>query len=86
MPRIAAERKRPAQPMRIHLYAACWNERRMLDFFFRHYDPIVDRCFIYDDGSTDGSVERLQQHPSVTLAAARAHRPDVYRRVPAASL
>ena len=29
----------------------------MLAFFFRHYDPWVDRYVIYDDGSTDGSLE-----------------------------
>ncbi len=53
--------------MIIHHYAACWNEAPMLDFYFRHYDGLVDRFFIYDDGSEDGSVELLQQHPKVTL-------------------
>lgn len=53
--------------MRIHLYAACWNERRMLDFFFRHYDPFVERYVIHDDGSTDGSLERLSAHAKVDL-------------------
>ncbi|NQV24509.1 MAG: glycosyltransferase family 2 protein [Rhodopirellula sp.] len=51
----------------IHLYALCWNEVRMLPHFFRHYDSIVDRYFIFDNGSTDGSIELLQQHPKVTL-------------------
>jgi hypothetical protein len=53
--------------MKVHLYAACWNEIDMLDFFFRHYDPWVDRYFIFDDGSDDGSVERLARNPKVTL-------------------
>jgi len=39
----------------------------MLGFFFRHYDPWVDRYVIYDDGSTDGSVEILRAHPRVEL-------------------
>lgn len=53
--------------MTVHLYAACWNEIDILDFFFRHYDPWVDRYFIFDDGSDDGSIERLERHPKVTL-------------------
>lgn len=37
----------------------------MLPFFFRHYDGLVDRFVIYDDGSTDGSWAILQAHPKV---------------------
>jgi len=50
-----------------HLYCLCWNEVHMLPYFFRHYDPLVDRYFIFDDGSTDGSLDLLRQHPRVTL-------------------
>lgn len=39
----------------------------MLPFFFRHYDPIVDRYFIYDNQSTDGSLDILKAHPRVTI-------------------
>jgi hypothetical protein len=53
--------------MRVHLYAQCWNDVQMLPYFFRHYDEIVDRYFIYDDKSTDGSRALLSQHPSVEL-------------------
>lgn len=62
--------------MTVHLYAACWNEIDMLDFFFRHYDPWVDRYFIFDDGSDDGSIERLQRHPKVTLGRLERTHPD----------
>lgn len=51
----------------IHLYTVCWNEVDMLGFFFRHYDSWVDRYVIYDDGSTDGSLERLGLHPKVEV-------------------
>lgn len=50
-----------------HLYCLCWNEAPMLPHFFRHYDPLVDRYFIFDDGSTDGSLDLLRQHPKVSL-------------------
>jgi hypothetical protein len=61
--------------VRIHLYALCWNEARMLPFFFRHYDPIVDRYFIFDSGSTDGSRTMLGGHPKVTLKYAQVNGP-----------
>jgi len=51
--------------MVVHLFAQCWNDEWMLPFFFRHYDSLVDRYFIYDDGSTDDSWAILQSHPSV---------------------
>jgi hypothetical protein len=51
--------------MIVHLFAQCWNDKWMLPFFFRHYDPSVDRYFIYDDRSTDGSVSLLQSHAKV---------------------
>ena len=39
----------------------------MLPFFFRHYDDLVDRYFVHDDGSTDGSQDILRAHPRVEL-------------------
>lgn len=51
--------------MIVHLYAQCWNDEWMLPFFFRHYDPLVDRYFIYDDGSTDATRSLLEAHPNV---------------------
>lgn len=55
--------KRP----RVHLHAICWNELPMLDFFFRHYDPWVERYVFYDNGSTDGTLEYLVRQPKVEL-------------------
>jgi hypothetical protein len=52
---------------RIHLYTICWNEAAMLGFFFRHYDPWVERYVVYDDGSTDGTLDILAAHPRVEL-------------------
>jgi hypothetical protein len=61
---------------RVHLYAACWNEADMLEFFFRHYDPWVERYVVFDDGSTDGSRERLARHPRVELRTLDRTHPD----------
>jgi glycosyltransferase involved in cell wall biosynthesis len=51
----------------IHLYATCWNEERLIPFFLRHYEPLVDRIVIYDDGSTDRSLELLRVSPKVEI-------------------
>jgi hypothetical protein len=65
--------------VRIHLYALCWNEVRLLPYFFRHYDAIVDRYFIFDNGSRDGSLELLRGHPRVTADHFEAKGPSFVR-------
>jgi glycosyltransferase involved in cell wall biosynthesis len=56
--------------MKIDLYALCWNDADMLGFFFRHYDRFVQRYVIYDDGSTDQSLEILHANPKVEVRSA----------------
>jgi hypothetical protein len=56
--------------MTVHLYSAAWNEIRMLDFFFRNYEPWVDHFFIFDDGSDDGTYEYLSAKTNVTVEQA----------------
>jgi hypothetical protein len=51
----------------IDLYSICWNEEKMLPYFFRHYDPLVDRYVLYDDGSTDATLDILSRHPKVEV-------------------
>jgi glycosyltransferase involved in cell wall biosynthesis len=53
--------------MRIDLYTRCWNDAHMLGFFFRHYDRFVSRYIVYDDGSTDSSLDILHAHPRVEV-------------------
>jgi glycosyltransferase involved in cell wall biosynthesis len=53
--------------MSIHLYAGCWNEERIIPSFLQHYEPLVDRIIIYDDHSTDRSVELLRASPKVEV-------------------
>ncbi len=53
--------------MPIHLYTSCWNEERIIPFFLRHYEPLVDRMIVYDDASTDRTVELLRASPKVEV-------------------
>jgi hypothetical protein len=53
--------------MKIDLYTRSYNDAHMLPFFFRHYDALVDRYVVYDDGSTDATVRDLTAHPRVEM-------------------
>jgi len=53
--------------LRIELYCLCWNDARMLPHFFKHYDQIVDRYFVFDNGSTDESLYMLENHGRVSV-------------------
>jgi glycosyltransferase involved in cell wall biosynthesis len=53
--------------MIIHIYSLCWNEERILPYYFRHYDAIADRYFIFDDASTDASLDILAKQPKVEI-------------------
>ncbi|MCX5867832.1 MAG: glycosyltransferase [Proteobacteria bacterium] len=63
---------------RIHLYATCWNEVRLLGFFFKHYDSVVQRYMIYDEGSNDGSLDLLIGHPKVEVRRFVRRYPDSF--------
>jgi hypothetical protein len=39
----------------------------MPPFFFRHYDPFVSQYVIFDDHSSDGSLDLLHSHPKVEV-------------------
>jgi hypothetical protein len=62
----------------VHLYATCWNEIRLLGFFFRHYDSIVQKYVIFDEGSTDGSLDFLRGHPKVEVRRFVRSNPDSF--------
>lgn len=40
----------------------------MLPFFFRHYDDVVDKYFVFDNGSTDASLSLLKSHGRVEIS------------------
>lgn len=48
--------------MTIHLYTLCWNEMDILPFVIDYWKRIpVTKAIVYDNGSTDGSVEYLKK-------------------------
>ena len=51
----------------VHLYAVCWNEAHMLPYFFRNYEPWVQRFVLFDNGSTDGTKALLSGKPNVEV-------------------
>ena len=53
--------------MIVHVYALCWNEEKMLPFFFKHYDNIADQYYIFDNDSTDDSLSMLRENPKVVI-------------------
>jgi len=50
----------------------------MLPFFFNHYDPLISKYFIFDDGSTDESLKILQRHPKVEVQSFVRSDPDSF--------
>ena len=64
--------------MQVDLYALCWNDADMLPFFFRHYDPLVSRYFIFDDHSSDGSLDLMRAHPNVEVESFVRSDPDSF--------
>ena len=51
----------------IHYYAVCWNEEKMLPFVFDYYGKFVDKFVIYDNGSTDRTMEIVNSQPNAEL-------------------
>jgi hypothetical protein len=57
--------------MIIDLYTWSWNDEDRLGFLFTHYDRLVRRYVIYDDGSDDGTLEILRANPKVEIRPIR---------------
>lgn len=51
----------------VHVYAMCWNEEKILPYFLRHYGRIASKIFIYDNESTDRSVEVIRSYPNTEV-------------------
>lgn len=48
-------------------YTFTWNEERLLPKYLAYYGPLCRRILVYDDASTDKTVEILKAHPKVEL-------------------
>ena len=51
----------------VHLYAVCWNEEKIIPFFFSHYDHFVSHYYIYDNYSTDNTRKLLSTHKNLDI-------------------
>jgi hypothetical protein len=50
--------------LRIHVYALCWNEERFLPYFLRHYGSFAEKIHIFDNMSSDRSVDIIKSFPN----------------------
>jgi hypothetical protein len=53
--------------MRIEVFAICYNEEIMLPYFLRHYSRFCEKITIFDNFSTDRSLEICRQNPLVEV-------------------
>lgn len=51
----------------VHYYAVCWNEEKILPFMFDHYKRFVNHFTIYDNRSTDHSINIICSRTDTTL-------------------
>lgn len=65
----------------VYLFTMCWNEELIIPYFLAHYEAFVDKIFVYDNESTDNSVNLLRSHQKVTVETYSTNnqiRDDVY--------
>lgn len=53
--------------MQINLITKTYNNAWLVPYFFRHYDKFVTNYYIWDNMSTDGTRELLEQNTKVTI-------------------
>lgn len=53
--------------MKIHGHFICWNEEKIIPYFLRHYEQFCDKIVIWDNHSTDKSIELLSQSSRVEI-------------------
>lgn len=55
-------------PMKVWLYTLCWNEEDIIPFVVEYWKHLnVDKAIVYDNGSTDKSLELLSKIPFVEI-------------------
>jgi hypothetical protein len=53
--------------MKTEVFAICYNEEVLMPYFLRHYSSFCEHITIYDNCSTDRSVELAQANPKATI-------------------
>ena len=54
--------------MRLEGHILCWNEAPLVPFVLDYWQKAgVDKLYVYDNGSTDGSLELLSKYPFVEI-------------------
>jgi len=61
--------------LRFHVYALCFNESRLLPYFFHHYRE-AEQIFIVDNDSTDNSVEIVKKYNRTVIPFHTDHKFD----------
>lgn len=51
----------------IHVYTVCWNEEKFLPFFLEHYGSFCEKIIVYDNESTDSTLDILSQNSKVEV-------------------
>jgi hypothetical protein len=57
----------------VHLYVSIRDEDFMTPYFLRHYAPICDKIFVWEDQSVDGTYEMLKACPKVQFLPLAIH-------------
>jgi hypothetical protein len=53
--------------MKVDVYTFCYNEMVILPFLVDYWKKYADHVYIYDNGSTDGSIEFLEKFDWITV-------------------
>lgn len=51
----------------IHLTSLCYNEEKILPYFLNYYSKFCDKITIYDNESTDNSVDIIKSYPNTEV-------------------
>lgn len=53
--------------MTVHVYTFCYNEMDILPFVVDYWKTYADHVYVFDNGSTDGSIEFLKKYDWITV-------------------
>lgn len=80
---ISKKLRRLSDPI-IHVYTVCWNEEKFLPFFLDHYRSFCEKIIVYDNESTDSTLDILAQNPKVEIVTYKTNNQindDIYQHI-----